>query len=145
MKNLVIEKLSEKYVQIVYELEKELIGNISFETIEKTLESTTLAYYVLIEGDDVIGFFECSIIAPEAELFDIAIKKDKQGKGYSKILMDYFLNLVKQSDCDTILLEVNSINNRAIKLYEKYGFVGYGIRKNYYGNNDAILMKLDII
>ena len=28
-------------------------------------------------------------------------------------------------------------------LYKKFGFVEYGIRKKYYGENDAVLMKLD--
>ncbi len=145
MDSLVVEKLSEKYVLPVFELEKKLIGNASIDTIKNTLSSETLDYYVLLDGDLVIGFFECMIIAPEAELYDIAIDNNFQGKGYSKILMEYFLTLSKQKGCNTILLEVNKINNKAISLYKKFGFVVYGERKNYYGDNDAVLMKLEII
>ena len=97
-----------------------------------------------IQDNEVIGFFECSIILPEAELYDIVIDEKYQGLGYSKILMDYFLNLVKESRVETIFLEVNSINNKAISLYSKYGFKEYSIRKKYYGDNDAILMKKEI-
>ena len=57
-------------------------------SIENTIESTTLSYYVLFKDNDVIGFFECSIISPEAELYDIVIDEKYQGLGYSKILMD---------------------------------------------------------
>ena len=58
--------------------------------------------------------------------------------------MNFYLELAKRKGCDTILLEVNSMNNKAINLYKKFGFVAYGERKNYYGENDAILMKLQV-
>ena len=144
MDSISIKKLTSEFVSSVCELEQDLIGTSSFESVSKTLDSNTLFYYVLLEEKKLIGFFECSIIAPEAELYDIAIKRDMQGKGYSKLLMDYFLNLVKEKGCDTVLLEVNKINNKAINLYDKYGFKKYGERKNYYGENDAVLMRLEL-
>ena len=79
------------------------------------------------------------------ELYDIVVSKENQGKGYSKILMDYMISLAKENNVETILLEVNSINNKAINLYQKYGFKEYSIRKNYYGDSDAILMKLKLL
>ncbi len=131
-------------VKTVQQIESKLIGITREEKVIETINSTTLKYFVLKINGEVVGFFECSIIAPEAELFDIAISETYQGRGYSKILMDYFLSHCKECGCNTIFLEVNSINHKAIKLYEKYGFVSYGIRKNYYGENDAILMKCEI-
>jgi hypothetical protein len=38
---------------------------------------------------------------------------------------------------------VSRINQKAISLYDKFGFKEYAVRKNYYGENDAILMKLE--
>ena len=139
-----VKKLSINEVDKVYELEKKYIGECDIKSIENTIGSNTLSYYVLFKDNEVIGFFECSIILPEAELYDIVIDEKYQGLGYSKILMDYFLNLVKESRVETIFLEVNSINNKAISLYSKYGFKEYSIRKKYYGDNDAILMKKEI-
>ena len=131
-------------VSDVCELESSLLGKTSEDKVMSTIQSSTLFYYVLKKNQKIVGFFECSIISPEAELFDIAIKKEFQGMGYSKMLMEYFIEVCKNRGCDTIFLEVNSINNKAIKLYEKYGFVSYSKRKNYYGENDAILMKCEI-
>lgn len=145
MSEIKVEKLESKYAEECAKIESELLGETSKEKILATLESDVLHYYVLVSGQKVLGFFECQIISPEAELYDIAIKKDYQGKGYSKILMEYFIDLCKNQNCDTIYLEVNSINNKAINLYKKYGFSEYSIRKNYYGKNDAILMKLSLI
>lgn len=144
MRGLKVEPLSKKYVSDVARLEGNLIAKTSEEKIAATLESETLFYFVLLDGEKVCGFLECLVIAPESELFDIAIDENYQGKGYSKILMDFYLNFAKEKGCDTIFLEVNNINMKAIGLYGKYGFCEYGRRKNYYGSDDAILMKLMI-
>lgn len=144
MDNLIIRKLTSFEVDKVYEIEEKYIGKCDRNSIEKTIESETLSYYLLFKESDLIGFFECSIISPEAELYDIVIDEKYQGLGYSKILMDYLFKLAKDNKVETIFLEVNSINSKAISLYKKYGFVEYSVRKNYYGDNDAILMKVDL-
>ena len=144
MKDLKIQKLTEEFAYDVFLIEKDLLGSASYENIKKTLSSETLEYFLLFDNDCLIGFFEMSVIAPEAELFDIAVKKEYQGQGYANVLMQEFLNQVRLKKCDTVFLEVNKINYKAIGLYEKFGFVQYDIRKNYYGENDAVLMKLDL-
>lgn len=144
MDNLIVKKLTNLEVDKIFEMEEKYIGKCDKKSIEKTIESETLSYYILFKENDVIGFFECSIISPEAELYDIVIDEQYRGLGYSKILMDYFFKLAKDCKVETIFLEVNSINSKAISLYKKYGFVEYSVRKNYYGENDAILMKVDL-
>lgn len=141
MNNILVQKLTQNQVHDVAKIESELIGKVDEEKIKDTISNDKLSYYVMMMGEDVIGFFECLLIAPEAELYDIAIKKDCQGKGYSKILMNYFINLCVENGCETIFLEVNSINSVAQNLYASFGFESYSVRKNYYGENDAILMK----
>ena len=142
--DFIIEPLSQKYVSSVAELETKLIAKTSKEKIAATIQSDTIFYFVLLDDEKVCGFLECSIIAPESELYDIAIDEGYQGKGCSKILMDYYISLAKEKGCDTVFLEVNNMNMKAINLYHKYGFIEYGRRKKYYGSNDAILMKLKI-
>ena len=47
----------------------------------------------------------------------------------------------KAKDTSTLItLEVNEENKPAIHLYEKYGFKLLGKRKNYYKDNDALIM-----
>ena len=141
MDNLIVKKLTQFEIDKIYELEEKYIGKCDRLSIEKTLDSETLSYYLLLKNEEVVGFFECSIISPEAELYDIVVDEGYQGLGYSKILMDYFMNLVKDNNVETIFLEVNSMNYKALSLYKKYGFLEYSLRKNYYGNNDAVLIK----
>ena len=132
-------------VESVFEIEKSLIGTGSVEDIKKSIESDVLKYFVLKQNDEVLGFFEMSYLPPEIELFDIAIDTKFQGKGYANLLMNFLIDFAKTKNCETIFLEVNRINKKAISLYNKFGFVEYAVRKNYYGENDAILMKLDLV
>lgn len=136
-----IETMTEKDVLIVFELEKKLIGSANKETILKTLSNENLNYYLIFEDEQVVGFLEGFIISPESEIYDIAVDEAYQRKGYAKKLMEFFIDLSKQKGVETILLEVNSNNTKAINLYNLFGFVEYGKRKNYYGDSDAVLMK----
>lgn len=142
--NLSIEKMTENQVVQVFEIERDLLGTSNIDVIKQTLNSETLNYYVLKKDNEIIGFLEISIISPECELYDIAIKKEFQGNHYSDVLMNFLIEKGKAEKVETIFLEVNSINNKAISLYKKFGFYAYTIRKNYYGKNDAILMKKDL-
>ena len=117
-----IETMTEKDVFVVFELEKKLIGSANQETIFKTLSNENLNYYLIFEDDQVVGFLEGLIISPESEIYDIAVDEDYQRKGYAKKLMEFFIDLSKQKGVETILLEVNSNNIKAINLYNLFGF-----------------------
>lgn len=141
MEKLIVEKLTENHYKDVFEIEKTFFDVEDFSSFLSSLKNENLHYFVLKLNSEVVGFFECSIVLDEAELYEIAIKKEFQGKGYSKILMEYFLKFCDENNVRTIFLEVNNTNSKAISLYEKFGFSGYFVRKKYYGENDAILMQ----
>lgn len=96
-------------------------------------------YIVLLKDNEIIGFINFDIIYDRIELININILDKYQGDGYSNILMDKMISY----DYTNITLEVSSKNIKAINLYKKYGFVEEAIRKNYYIDSDAILMKKD--
>ena len=141
MATIKIEKLKRENIENVFKIEKTFFDVENIKSIESSFDSKTLEYFVLFLDEKVVGFLECSIVLDEAELYEIAVKKDFQGKGLSKNLMEFFLEYLKQRNVRTVFLELNKINSKAISLYQKYGFETYGNRKNYYGDNDAILMK----
>lgn len=144
MAKIEIKKLTKEYVNDVFDIEKSLLGNVDKISILKTIETDNLNYYLMFIDNEVIGFFECLIISPDAELYDIVVKEDYRRLGYGSLMLNEFEKLAKESNCNTLLLEVNKINKSAIAFYERAGFVAYSIRKNYYGDNDAILMKKSI-
>jgi ribosomal-protein-alanine N-acetyltransferase len=145
MENYKIVPLEEKFVEDVFLIEKTFFDLKNSSVIRDSLSSETLDYFVLLDGENVIGFYECSVVLDEAELFDIAIDERYQGKALSKMLMEDLLNRCKEKQVRTIFLEVNTNNIKAINLYTKFGFKEYSRRKIYYGDNDAILMKLELV
>lgn len=143
MEKFRVEKLKKENVESVFQIEKTFFDVQNLDSIDASLNSETLQYFLLFVDENLVGFLECSIVLDEAELYEIAIDVKFQGKGYSKILMKFFLDFCENEKVRTIFLEVNKINSKAISLYQKFGFISYGERKKYYGDNDAILMKLE--
>ena len=129
-------------IEDVFEIEKTFFDLKTNQSMLDSFDSENLYYFVMFLNDEIVGFLECSIVLDEAELFEIAIKKEFQGQKLSIELMNYFIDFCKEKNVSSIFLEVNTINSKAISLYEKFGFVRYGLRKKYYGDNDAVLMKL---
>ncbi|MBE6157043.1 MAG: GNAT family N-acetyltransferase [Firmicutes bacterium] len=72
----------------------------------------------------------------EAIVVDMASRK----KGIANNLMNYFINSYAKKN-DIILLEVAVNNSIAIDLYKKFDFEIINIRKKYYNNIDAYVMK----
>lgn len=99
---------------------------------------------VLKENDNIIGFISYSIIYDRSEIIDVIVEEKFRNKGYGGMLVSRVIDIAVKSNCNNITLEVNVLNEPAIKLYKSKGFEIVSIRKNYYKNNDGYLMKKDL-
>ena len=72
---------------------------------------------------------------------NIVVKKNYRHKGIGNLLLEYLISLCNELHLQSLSLEVNEINLPAINLYKKFGFKKIGIRKNYYKNQNGIIMK----
>lgn len=129
--------------------EKEIVKSFLRDIFEKDFDDSFFSENnnptVLEINGQIIGFLSYFYILDEAELFLIAVKKEFQGLGYGKILLEYLLNKLKENNVKVCYLEVSSKNSRAINLYKKFGFYEYGYREKYYSSlDDAILMKKEL-
>ncbi len=97
---------------------------------------------VLEENNLIVGYYDCWVTFETAQLCNIGVSMNYQGKGYSKLLMDHMIDYVSKQLCEVITLEVRVSNKKAISLYEKYGFIEVNIKKGYYQDNfeDALYM-----
>ena len=114
MDDFQIERLTENFVDEVFMLESKLLGKASRQKISDSIASSTLNYFILKINNSVVGFYEVSVIPPEAEIYDIAVKEEFQGKGIGKLLLKHLIDFCKSKNVNTIFLEVNNINNKAI-------------------------------
>lgn len=88
------------------------------------------------------GFIVWRTVLDEAELITIGVHPEARGAGIAIAMLGIMENEIKKIGVNKIFLEVSHINEPAIKLYEKCGFVTVGRRnKYYYDGSDAILMR----
>ena len=87
-----------------------------------------------------IGFINYDIIYERVELNYIFIIDEYRGKNYASSLIKYMIDDCINNHCVNISLEVRDDSETAINLYKKFDFKEVATRKNYYKNNDGILM-----
>jgi ribosomal-protein-alanine N-acetyltransferase len=83
------------------------------------------------EGDASIGFALGRAVAGEAELLLLAVRRNAQGRGIGKMLLDRFAEEAKGRGATRLHLEVRE-GNHALSLYERADYVLVGRRRNYY-------------
>lgn len=112
----------------------------SLASIKESVDFPIFFGEVCLLGEEIVAYYGMNIIAGEGYIANIAVAKFFQGKGLGNILMSRMLDTTKQR-CEEITLEVRVSNQRAIALYQKFGFVGEGTRKNFYQDGeDALIM-----
>ena len=95
----------------------------------------------------VIGFAGFWIMAEEAHITNIAVRRTYRRQGIGERLLISTIGLVTELNAQFITLEVRASNNAARNLYYKYGFTQVGLRRGYYSDNgeDGILMSTENI
>ena len=88
------------------------------------------------EGGAVAGFALARVVAREAELLLLAVKKESQGQGIGLKLVRHFAETAVARGAGTLFLEVRD-GNPAVRLYTAFGFNEIGRRPKYYTGRDG--------
>ena len=72
-------------------------------------------------------------------------KKKYRKKGIGTILLNHIINIFRSKKYNKIFLEVKESNTIAQEFYSSFGFKRTGERKNYYKDENAILMEKGIV
>ena len=91
-----------------------------------------------------IGFITYSVIAPDADIESVYVKKEYRKKGVASALILAASGDIKRKGCEKIFLEVRESNLSAINLYVKCGFKKISERKKYYGDETAAVLIKEI-
>jgi ribosomal-protein-alanine N-acetyltransferase len=121
-----------------------LVNNnfVNLFKLEYIIDSKDEDVYGYYDNDKLVGFihilktFEC------LEIINVVVDTDYRKKGIATKLIDYLNECY--DDVEYILLEVNEKNSNAINLYNKLGFNVINVRKKYYGNDDALIMRREV-
>ena len=132
-----ISKLTKEEVQEVIQLGTMLNPNSSkLFHIENLNPNETI--YIYKENNINKGFIHIQNGLDIIDLLNIIVKPEYQNQGIGSVLLKY---IIDNKQDKKIMLEVRSKNINAIKLYQKYDFKIINIRKNYYKDDDAIIME----
>ena len=101
--------------------------------------------FSVIKDGILIGYILGRLIAPEAEIYRIAVHPEHRMRGIGYRLLSYAMKTERGRGLECAFLEVREGNIAARRLYSAYGFNEYGVRKNYYKNptENAVVMVLN--
>ena len=115
------------------------------EELENKL-AQCLVIRITDKGKSVISaYIIFRLIADEAHLHNLAVKKELKRQGLAQSLMETMKDIAMQVGICARTLEVRESNKEAISLYWKCGFVVKGRRPLYYTDTheDALIMWAD--
>ena len=112
--------------------------------IESDLKNNPFSHYlVYLKDNNIVGFINYYDIYDRMEIANFNVLNDYQNEGIGNTLLKRIMELSKGKD--NITLEVRCDNDKAIHLYEKYGFIKKAVRKNYYNGVDGLLMEMKLM
>ena len=115
----------------------------SRDSFEKEIVDNNLATYLVAKvNEKAVGYIGMWKVLNEGHITNVAVHPEFRHQGIGDQLVSELLSLCEKENIDFVTLEVRKSNQKAIRLYEKHGFVAEGIRKAYYQDNkeDAIIM-----
>lgn len=113
------------------------------ETVwREELESPFGLYLVLEEEGGIFAQIGVRYLAAELHVTTLAVRPERRRRGYARALLEAALGAFPEAR--RVHLEVRPSNVPAISLYQSLGFVTTGRRRRYYGDEDAMLMTLNL-
>ncbi len=126
-----------------HEIENLFPNVFTYDSISRDLENNPFSHYLVYLLDNkIIGFINYYFIYDRVEIANFNILEQYQNNHYGSKLLEEVI--MRSIDKKNITLEVRCDNNKAIKIYQKYGFKKKAIRKNYYHGIDGILMEKEM-
>lgn len=112
-----------------------------------SLSAGYLAQVLRSADGTLLGYFLAMQGVAELHLLNITVLPECQGQGLARLMLDALQTLARAHGCEQIWLEVRQGNERARRVYARYGFAEVGLRRAYYPaaegrREDAVLMSL---
>ena len=113
----------------------------NYDIFKTELESKNSKYIIAKMGNEIVGFAGVKVVLEQADIMNIVTKKNCRNKGIGSLLLKSLIDICKDLNVSSIMLEVDENNLSAIHLYKNFGFEILNTRKNYYGINSALIMR----
>ena len=114
-----------------------ILENLNYKILQTDLNKDFFNA-IIYEDNGIKGVLVYDLIYDRIEIEYIIVESSERRQGIATNMMNYIEK--KHSKIRNITLEVRESNMSAIKFYESLGFRRIAMRKNYYGNENGILM-----
>ncbi len=116
----------------------------SAETFARMVGQGSTVVRVVEREGEIIGYGILLLAIDEAEVANIAIRRDLRGCGFGACLLDAMLEHARGCGVTRVVLEVRESNEAALSLYASRGFETIGRRAGYYDapREDARVLAL---
>ena len=92
------------------------------------------------EGGSIVGYAGLLLVEEDAHVTTLAVDPRVRRRRLGSRLMLALVAASLAAEARHLTLEVRMSNMSARRLYERFGFAPVGIRKNYYRDEDALVM-----
>lgn len=110
-------------------------------------KSDTCLFFIMENLDnnqnEIVGYVSTHFFFEDVNIDNIAIKSKYRNKGFSKELLNAFIDYMKSLGGERFVLEVKERNKVAISLYEKIGFKMLNKRAIGYNDEAVFMMELE--
>lgn len=100
---------------------------------EEILKDNSVFLVTKIDND-LCGYISGQLIIDEFYINNVAVTEKYRNNGIASSLIEKLIDELQQTDCVLATLEVRESNINARKVYEKFGFINLGIRKDFYSH-----------
>lgn len=142
---MIIRTWEEKDLDRIEEMERACFSDPWKRTdLEGVIKFPFYQSFLAEEGGQVCGYGCMIALFETAEIANIAVDIPFRKRGIGREILQAMHAKAKALGASEALLEVRKSNVAAIALYESMGYSRYGIRENYYGDEDAVLMRKEL-
>ncbi len=126
----------------VVELERDIYPQPwSMRVFEEELALSNRTYLVAeLAAGELLGYGGFLLVEDDAHITTLAVGESARGRRLGTHLMVALVAAALARGARHLTLEVRVSNKAAQALYRRFGFAPVGLRKNYYRNEDAMVM-----
>ena len=144
MNNFEIREMTHDDIDDILQIEEMCYGahHWSRESFLTELSNKISTYRCILSNNKCVGYMGMWKIIDEAHVTNLSIHPEYQNRKLAHKLLLASIEECYKEKIKYITLEVRASNEKAIHLYEKFGFKSLGLRKKYYqdNNEDALIM-----
>ncbi|MEX2250730.1 MAG: ribosomal protein S18-alanine N-acetyltransferase [Acidimicrobiia bacterium] len=96
--------------------------------------------YLVADVDGLMGFGGVMVVGDEAHVTNLLVAPESRRKGIGTRLFSALIVAAIERGARHLTLEVRSRNHPARSFYAGFGLAPVGLRKGYYGDDDALIL-----